>query len=100
MELLISVGALFLVLIASASILYGTAVALLNLIKMSQHRRDTRRSWHDLWGMNRNNLIFFPSLLDKEGRYHRYLVLRGLKIILIGILCCAVLFATGLSEQI
>jgi len=38
-------------------------------IKLSQRRRsDVPFTWRDFWGWNRANLLFFPDLLDDEGK--------------------------------
>lgn len=38
-------------------------------LRLSGHRRtDLRSSWHDFWGLNRANLLFFPSLLTETGK--------------------------------
>lgn len=49
-------------------------------IRLAYHRRpDIPLSWHDLWGLNRVNLIFFPRLLDDEGNTFRQQAIRSAK---------------------
>jgi len=43
-------------------------------IMLAQRRRlDIGPSWHDMWGLNLANLIFFPSLLDDDGKKYQRL---------------------------
>lgn len=70
--------------VAFACIAIGVPVIAYNLIRMSRHKLSAARSWRDLWGLNPNNLIFFPDLLTEEGRKYRRLAIKGAAIVGIG----------------
>ena len=57
---------------------------------------DIPYSWHDFWGLNRVNLIFFPQFLDDEGRTYRQHAIRSAKRVAIGaVLAIAAFFLMG-----
>jgi len=66
-------------------------------IKLSQRRRsDIPFTWHDFWGLNRANLLFFPSFLDDEGKRFQIKAIHAAKRLLVGVvLGIASLYLTG-----
>lgn len=66
-------------------------------IKLSQHRRpDLPFTWHDFWGLNRANLLFFPNFLDDEGKQFQNKAKHAAKRILVGaVLGIASFYLTG-----
>ena len=81
--------------VAFACIAIGVSVIACNMIRMSRQRLSTAHGWRDLWGLNPNNLIFFPNLLTEEGRKYRRLAIKGIVIAGIGVL--AIIIASQLS---
>jgi hypothetical protein len=81
--------------IAFACIAIGVPLIAYNLFRMSRHKLPSSRGWRDLWGLNPNNLIFFPDLLTEEGRGYRRLAIKGVAIVGIGVL--AIVLASQLS---
>ena len=65
---------------------FGIPMLIYFTIQTGRHKRDVPTSWHDSWGLNRNNLIFFPSLLDEEGQQYRKRALWAGKLTLLGTL--------------
>ena len=64
--------------------LFGTPLLLYYGVRMGNHKKDDSESWHDFWGLNRNNLIFFPARLDETGREYRGKALYGAKLLFAG----------------
>ena len=66
-------------------------------IRLAYRRReDIPLSWHDLWGLNRMNLIFCPEFLDDEGQAYRQHAIRSAKRVAIGsLLGMAAFYLTG-----
>jgi len=66
-------------------------------IRLAYRRRlDIPLSWHDLWGLNRVNLIFFPEFLDDEGKAYRQRAIRSAKRVAIGaVLGMAAFYSMG-----
>jgi hypothetical protein len=72
--------------VAFVCIAIGVPLLAVNAIRMTRHKATGNQSWHDMWGLNKFNLLFFPSLLTVEGRRLRSLAIRGAKITLIAVL--------------
>jgi hypothetical protein len=64
--------------------LFGTPLLLYYVVRMGNYKRDKSESWHDFFGLNRYNLIFFPARLDDRGREYRGKALYGAKLLLAG----------------
>ena len=56
-------------------------------VRMAYCKQDLPRRWHDLWGLNRINLLFFPSQLSEKGKYYRGRALWAVKLILVAAIC-------------
>lgn len=84
-----------LVAIGFICIAVGAPLLAVNILRMSQHKREQPSSWHDLWGANRNNLLFFPRLLDEEGQRYRDRALSAGRIVLLGLLCSLIALSMG-----
>jgi len=85
-ESVLSLSGVVLAVVSSVCIAFGTPMLIYFTIQTGRHRKDVPSTWHDSWGLNRNNLIFFPSLLDEEGQRHRQRALWAGKIALLGVL--------------
>lgn len=72
--------------IAFVCIAIGVPMLAVNAIRMTRHKSPQKRSWHDTWGFNKLNLVFFPKLLTEEGRRLRLLAILGAKITLVAVL--------------
>jgi hypothetical protein len=83
-------------LIAFVCIAIGVPLLAVNAIRMTRHKATGNQSWHDMWGLNKFNLLFFPSLLTDEGRRVRSLAIRGAKIILIAVI--SMVLASAISS--
>jgi hypothetical protein len=69
MEILIG---LFFLIGAVSLLLHGLPIFVYNTFRMALEKKENvPPSWHDFWGMNTVNLIFFPSMLNDEGRMYR-----------------------------
>jgi hypothetical protein len=67
-------------------VLFGTPCVIYYIVRMGNHKNDGTESWHDLWGLNRNNLIFFPSRLNERGKAYRAKVLYWARLLVVGAL--------------
>lgn len=88
-EIIIGLTGMVLIVIASVCCLIGAPLAIYYTLRMGRCKKTTPRSWHDLWGLNRNNLIFFPDLLSERGQDFRRRAIKGWIIGLIGAACAA-----------
>lgn len=82
---------LFTLVFLVASIAYlaiGTPKLIQNTVRLAQRRRaDVGPSWRDFWGLNHANLIFFPSVLDEEGKKYQRLAVAAAAKVIVGVVC-------------
>lgn len=59
-------------LVAVPLLMVGSACCGYFTVLLAGHRRpELPNSWHNAWGLNNANLLFFPSQLDETGlKYH------------------------------
>ena len=84
--MILDFAAVVLLVVAFVCILFGVPLYLINIVRMTRHAKKAPHGWHDWWGLNRNNLLFFPAMLDEAGRRYRTLALQGLRIGLVGLI--------------
>ena len=67
------------------------------VFRLSQRRREgCPLSWHDAWGWNRASLLFFPALLDDQGKQYQRRAMGAAKAVLLGaMLAIASFYLTG-----
>jgi hypothetical protein len=82
-----SLSGVVLTVVGFVCVLFGSPMLIYYLIQMGRHKKDGSASWHDFWGWHRNNLIFFPALLDEDGCRYRERALWAVKMVLTGALC-------------
>lgn len=91
-DLLQLVGLIFAV-AAFISLLFGVPTLAYYLVRLAYRRNpEIPLSWHDLWGLNRVNLLFFPALLDEEGKRYQKIALQAGKRVVIGVLLALAAF--------
>lgn len=83
-DLVLGSTGVLLAVVGFVCMIFGVPMIIFYTIKMGRCKTSAQRTWKDFWGLNRNNLIFFPSLLDERGRTYRKLAIKGWIIALIG----------------
>lgn len=86
-EIVVPLIGVLLVSIASLCCLVGAPLVIYYTLRMGRCKRRVPPSWHDCWGLNVSNLIFFPRLLDERGRHFRERAVRGWLLLAIGAAC-------------
>ena len=99
-DFLVSLFTLLFAAIAWILLIVGVPASMYFMIRMAYHKRaELGRTWHDLYGLNRINLIFFPTMLDEEGSRYRDSAIGWLRYVAIGVACGLIAFYfEGLSS--
>jgi hypothetical protein len=90
---ILQIAGLIFAVAAFICLLFGVPILGYYLVRLAFRRNpNIPLSWHDLWGLNRVNLLFFPAFLDEEGKRYRKTALQAAKRMMVGVLLAIAAF--------
>jgi len=87
LESILNLTGIVLAAIGFVLIAFGAPMFIYHSVRMAYCSQHLPRRWKDLWGMNRVNLLFFPSELDEAGKYYRSRALWAVRLIVVAAIC-------------